>query len=64
MNEWRGFDVCADINGDLQQALHFTNLPQSVILKNGQIVYQQSGFADGTEDYLFSKIQALVTNKR
>ena len=64
VNEWQGFDVCADINGDLQQALHFTNLPQSVILKNGQIVYQQAGFADGTEDYLFSKIQALVTARK
>ncbi|HEX9514465.1 MAG TPA: thioredoxin-like domain-containing protein [Puia sp.] len=59
MNEWRGFDICADINGDLQQALKGNNLPQAVILKNGQVVYQQSGFDAGAEDYLFSKIQAL-----
>lgn len=63
MNEWRGFDICADINGDLQQTLHCTNLPQSVILKNGQIVYQQSGFEAGTEDYLFSKLQTLADRK-
>ena len=59
MNDWHGFDVCADINGDLQLTLKAGNLPQSVILKDGAVVYQQSGFEAGTEEYLFSKIKAL-----
>jgi hypothetical protein len=63
-NEWRGFDVCADINGDLQKALRFNNLPQAVILKNGQALYQQSGFEAGTENYLFSKIQELSAGRK
>src|SRR5882762_364918 len=59
MNGWT-FDVCGDSNGDLQKALHVNNLPQSVILKKDQILYQQSGFEAGTENYLFSKVQALA----
>jgi hypothetical protein len=35
-----------------------------VILKNGQVVYLQSGFEDGAENYLFSKIQALAADKK
>ena len=58
MNGWT-FDVFGDINGDLQRILHTGTLPQSFILDKGQVVYQQSGFAAGTEDYLFSKIAAL-----
>jgi len=63
MNDWHGFDVCADINGDLQLTLKAGNLPQSVILKNGEVVYQQSGFEAGTEDYLFSKIRGLAAGR-
>jgi hypothetical protein len=62
MNDW-AFDVCGDPNGDLQKALQVSNLPQSVILKKDQILYQQSGFEAGTEDYLFAKVQALAANK-
>ena len=59
MNGWT-FDVCGDSGGELEQALHVNTLPHSVILRNNEIVYQQSGFEAGTEDYLFSKIQALA----
>jgi hypothetical protein len=62
-NIW-SFDVYADINGDLQKALHFTNLPQSLILDKGEVVYQQSGFEPGSEDYLFSRIQLLAAGKK
>ena len=62
MNDWT-FDVCGDSNGDLQKALHVNNLPQSVILKKDQVLYQQSGFEAGTENYLFSKVQTLAAGK-
>ena len=58
-NDW-AFDVYADFNGDLQKSLHFTNPPQAFILEKGQVVYQQSGFEPGTEDYLFSRIRSLA----
>src|SRR5579871_6433863 len=55
MNGWT-FEVFVDINGDLRKALNSTNLPQSFIIKNGKIVYRQSGFESGTENYLFQKV--------
>jgi len=58
MNGWV-FDVYTDINGDLQKALNSNNLPQSMIIKNGKVLYRQSGFQKGTENYLFQKIIAI-----
>jgi hypothetical protein len=58
-NGWT-FDVYADINGDLHTALGAGSLPQAMVLKDRRVVYQQSGFGDGSENYLFSKIQALT----
>jgi len=62
-NEW-AFDVYADIDGGLQRAFHFTSTPQALIVNKGEIVYQQSGFEPGSENYLFSKIQSLSTPPR
>ena len=61
-NIWT-FGVYADINGDLQKAFHFTNPPQSLILDKGQVVYQQSGFEPGTEDYLFNRLRTLAAGR-
>lgn len=61
-NDW-SFEVYADIDGGLQRAFHFTNAPQSLIVNKGEIVYQQSGFEPGSENYLFSKIQSLAVRK-
>lgn len=58
-NSWT-FDAYVDINGDLRKALNSNNLPQSFILKNGKIVYQQSGYEAGTENYLFQKVVQFV----
>ncbi|MFI5154657.1 MAG: peroxiredoxin family protein [Chitinophagales bacterium] len=58
MNEWT-FDVYTDINGDLRKALDANNLPESMIIKNGKLVYQQSGYESGSENYLFQKILTL-----
>ena len=55
MNSWT-FDVFVDINSDLQKALSSNNFPQSFIIKKGKVVYQQSGYEAGTENYLFQKI--------
>ena len=62
MNEWT-FDVYTDINGDLKKALHADLLPESMILKNGKMVYQQSGYEPGSENYLFEKLISLSKEK-
>lgn len=59
MNGWT-FDVYGDINGDLQRIYPAPNLPESMILKNGQVVYQQAGYEAGSENYLFTKIKSLA----
>jgi hypothetical protein len=59
MNEWT-FDVYTDINGELRNALNANNLPESMIIKNGKLIYQQSGYEEGSENYLFQKILAIA----
>jgi hypothetical protein len=61
-NGWT-FTVLIDINGDLRKTLSSSNLPQSFIIKNGKVVYQQSGYDVGTENYLFQKIVQFSNGK-
>jgi hypothetical protein len=58
MNGWT-FDSYADIDGDLRRALHSNNLPQSMILYKGQIIYEQNGWTAGSENYLLQRILSV-----
>jgi cytochrome c biogenesis protein CcmG/thiol:disulfide interchange protein DsbE len=58
MNGWL-FDVYVDINGDLKKTLHANNLPVAMIIKGGKVTYQQSGFEQGSENYLIQKIREM-----
>jgi len=62
MNEWK-FDVYTDIHGELRQALNSNNLPQSMIIKKNKVIYQQSGYEPGTEDYLYRRMRAIAEGK-
>jgi hypothetical protein len=62
MNGWT-FEVYDDFNEDLRKALNSNNFPQSFIIKNGKIVYQQSGYEAGTENYLFDKLASASNSK-
>jgi hypothetical protein len=57
------FDVCIDYSGDLRKTLKSVNLPQSIILYKGQVLYQQSGFEPGSEDYLIKRIQTITLHR-
>jgi cytochrome c biogenesis protein CcmG, thiol:disulfide interchange protein DsbE len=59
MNGWT-FEVFVDINGDLRKAVNANNLPQSMIIKGDKVVYQQSGYEAGSENYLLQKLQAIA----
>jgi len=61
-NDWV-FDVYADIDGGVQKLLHFTEPPQAFIVEKVQIVYEQSGFSAGSENYLWSKLQSLAIHQ-
>jgi hypothetical protein len=62
-NSWV-FDVYADIDGGLQRQLHFSQVPQAFIVEKGEVVYEQSGFSSGSENYLLSKLQSLAAGRR
>src|ERR1700712_1745248 len=57
-NGWT-FEAYADLYGDLRKALHSNNLPQSIIVYRNQIIYEQSGRTDGTENYLIQKLLSV-----
>jgi cytochrome c biogenesis protein CcmG, thiol:disulfide interchange protein DsbE len=57
-NGWT-FEAYSDIYGDLRKALHSNNLPQSLIIYKNEIIYEQSGRTEGTENYLIQKLLSM-----
>jgi hypothetical protein len=58
MNGWT-FESFWDLYGDLRRAMHSNNLPQSMIVYKNEIVYEQSGWTEGTENYLMQKLLSI-----
>ena len=58
MNSWT-FEVYSDLYGDLRRALHSNNLPQSMIVYRNNIIYEQSGWTAGTENYLIQRLASM-----
>src|SRR6478736_1323262 len=57
-NSWT-FEAYSDLYGDLRKVLHSNNLPQSMIIYKNEIVYEQSGWTSGTENYLVQKLLSM-----
>jgi hypothetical protein len=57
-NSWT-FEAYSDPYGDLRKALHSNNLPQSMIVYKNDIIYEQSGWTGGTENYLIQKLLSM-----
>jgi cytochrome c biogenesis protein CcmG/thiol:disulfide interchange protein DsbE len=57
-NGWT-FEAYSDLYGDLRKALHSNNLPQSIIVYKNEIIYEQSGWTEGTENYLIQKLLSM-----
>jgi len=58
MNAWT-FEAYVDLYGDLRRALHSNNLPQSMIIFKNEIIYEQSGWTPGTENYMIERLLSL-----
>jgi hypothetical protein len=58
MNAWT-FEAYVDLYGDLRRALHSNNLPQSMIIFKNEIIYEQSGWIPGTENYMIERLLSL-----
>jgi cytochrome c biogenesis protein CcmG/thiol:disulfide interchange protein DsbE len=57
-NGWT-FEAYSDLYGDLRKSLHSNNLPQSIIVYKNEIIYEQSGWTAGTENYLIQKLLSM-----
>jgi thiol-disulfide isomerase/thioredoxin len=54
------FPVYLDPNSDLKRSLNFQNVPYTMIVdKNGKIVFQHTGYEEGSENELFAKVKEL-----
>ncbi len=53
------FDIYLDPNSDLKRALNVNEVPHVLIIKNGKIVYQHSGYLPGNEEELFEKLKTI-----
>lgn len=51
------FNILLDTNNDLKRSLNFSTPPFSLVVKNGEIVYQHLGYQPGAEDEFYEKIK-------
>jgi len=62
MNGWV-FDVFTDVNGDLRKELDSKSVPQTMILKSGKVLFLQSGYSSGSENFLYEKLRAIAAGR-
>ncbi len=62
MNSWT-FDLYLDVYGDLRRALHSNNMPQAMILYRNHMLYEQSGYSPGSENYLLQKLMEIYRKR-
>ncbi|MBK9301689.1 MAG: TlpA family protein disulfide reductase [Bacteroidetes bacterium] len=58
------FPVYLDPNSDLKRSLNFQNVPYSMIVdRNGNIVFEHTGYEEGSENQLFAKVKEIGQKK-
>ncbi|MEO8770817.1 MAG: TlpA disulfide reductase family protein [Ferruginibacter sp.] len=50
-------EILLDKNQDLKRALNLVNIPYTLVVKDGKIIYKHSGYVEGDEDILFTTIK-------
>ncbi|MCD6064406.1 MAG: disulfide oxidoreductase related to ResA [Flavipsychrobacter sp.] len=54
------FPYYIDPNSDLKRSLNFQTVPFTMVIdKNGKVAYMHSGYEEGSEDEVYSKIKEL-----
>jgi len=61
--DWE-YKILFDKNQDLKRALQINNIPYTIIVNNGEIVFEHTGYKQGDEDFLYSKIKALSSKSK
>jgi len=57
-NNWK-FEVFIDSNQEVKRALNIINIPHTVLIYQNQILYESTGYLNGDETTLFSKIKDI-----
>ena len=57
-NDWK-FDVILDSNQEVKRALNIINIPHTLLIYKEQILYESTGYINGDETTLFSKIKEI-----
>jgi len=52
------FNVLLDKNQDLKRELNLMNIPYTIVIKDGKIIYRQAGYVAGNENELYNIIKA------
>lgn len=62
MSQGWNFPFYIDPNSDLKRSLNFQNVPFTIIVdKTGKVVYMHSGYEDGGEEEVFSKVKEYAS---
>jgi len=51
------FNVLLDKNQDLKRELNLLNIPYTLIVKDGKIIYRHAGYVTGDEEVLFKAVK-------
>jgi thiol-disulfide isomerase/thioredoxin len=51
------FNVLLDKNQDLKRELNLMNIPYTMVIKDGKIIYRQAGYVAGNENELYKIIK-------
>ncbi len=54
--DWK-FKVLLDKNQDLKRELNLMNIPYTMVIKDGKIIYRQAGYVAGNENELYKVIK-------
>jgi thiol-disulfide isomerase/thioredoxin len=60
---WK-YKILFDKNQDLKRALQINDIPYTIIFNNGEIVFEHTGYKQGDEEFLFSKIKAISSKNK
>lgn len=58
------YKILFDKNQDLKRALQINNIPYIIIIQDGEIVFEHTGYKQGDEDFLYEKLKSLASNKK
>lgn len=57
------YEVFLDESNEVRRYFNVSNIPVVIFLKNGNIIYQHTGYAPGDEELLIEKIRKILSEK-